>query len=89
MEIVDKLHDLGIFDQKCASLILFEVATQIKREQPFSSQDEANVRLKMLLFGLKNFEIKNESNRKFLDNLVDVLKTKVYESEAFDEHLDF
>ena len=43
----------------------------------------------MLSFALSKFEVKNEGNRKFLNNLVDTLRSKVYESESFDEHLDF
>ena len=43
----------------------------------------------MLNFALSKFEIKNEGNKKFFNNLVATLRNKVYESEPFDEHLDF
>jgi hypothetical protein len=33
--------------------------------------------------------MQNDANRKFIDNLVALLRTKIYESEDFDEHLDF
>ena len=43
----------------------------------------------MLNFALSKFEVKNESNKKFIENLVDTLRNKVYDSESFDEHLDY
>jgi hypothetical protein len=62
---------------------------QVKKEHPFSSKIEANARLKVLLYSLNKFEVKNESNQRFVKQLADLLHNKVYESEAFDEHLDF
>lgn len=43
----------------------------------------------MLLYSLNRFEPANESNRRFLTQLVDTLRYQVYESESFDEHLNF
>jgi hypothetical protein len=43
----------------------------------------------MILFALENFEIQNDANRKFIDTLVVLMRDKIYESEPFDEHLDF
>lgn len=43
----------------------------------------------MLLYSLNRFEPANESNLRFLTQLADTLRTKVYDSEAFDEHLNF
>jgi hypothetical protein len=80
---------LQILDNKTSSLILFEVVQQIRKEVPFTSQEEANARLRVLLFALQKFEVRNEGNRKFLEGLIALMRNKVYESEAFDEHLDF
>lgn len=32
--------------------------------------------------------MQNEANRKFLQGFAETLRSKVYDSEAFDEHLD-
>jgi hypothetical protein len=43
----------------------------------------------MILFALENFEIQNVANKKFIDSLVVLLRSKIYDSEPFDEFLDF
>ena len=57
IKIVGKLQDLEILDHKNSSLILFEISNQIKKDVPFKSQEEANIRLSMLLFALNSMEI--------------------------------
>jgi hypothetical protein len=89
IKIIDTLSDLSILDAKTSSLILFEIFSQIKKDPPFASQSEANARLKLLLFALNHFEIRNASNRHFIETLTTTLKDKIYEDEKFDEHLSF
>lgn len=52
IQSINSLYALGLFDQKNASLVLFEVASQLKQERPFTSQEQANARLRVLLFSL-------------------------------------
>ena len=57
IKIARELEELKIFDNKTGSLLLFEAVQHIRKEKPFLSQDDANARLKMILFALENFEI--------------------------------
>lgn len=89
IKIAGALTDLKVFDNKTASLLLFETASYIIKDKPFANQLEANSRLKMLLFALQNFEIENDANRKYIDNLATDLRLRIHDYEPFDEHLNF
>ena len=77
--------DLNLLDNQTASLLLFEQATRLK--SPFTSQPEANTRLRLFLLALSEFEVQTDRHKNFLSEVGDWLNKSIYESEEFDEHL--
>ncbi|CDW91269.1 UNKNOWN [Stylonychia lemnae] len=90
LQLLKQQNESQIFDADTCKLIVFELSQQILKPAPFEDQVEAQIRLALMLYSLRNYKADQikEKSTKYMQTFLEQLSKQVFENKEFDKHLD-